>query len=305
MSDDTLWIRIVRAHPPTPTGFDAAVLERLARSPLPGPATVEAGGRERPVRGWSDPKLAEVLGRGRRATILTAPGLRADRLTGDELIWSFFCRQRDADAVRGLFVDLCRIVGADYGRAHLSAEGIRLNEEHYARHERTFHMGGLYWLNWFGPEEAERQGGLAAVRANPYARTEVFGKSLLVEVGAGPLDARTAAGRQRLLDATAALPPVRPEPEPRPETVGGVRGVRDPVDRSLWVNLHVADGRRLPASRITDIAAVAGHGEPPVSAVHVLFSGREAAAAHAAAFQALGVRVWYVDDETGRPSPVT
>ena len=247
---------------------------------------------------------------------MTGPGLRADRLTGDELVWSFYWRpdgDMPAAEISDLFVDLCRTLDAGYGRAHLVAEGTSLYDDHYARHERTFHASGLYWLNWFGPGELAHQGGMAAVRGIPHATTRAYGDALFVQVGAGPRDDKTPAGRQRLLDATAALPPVRHEPapdrqpqpaaQPQPERIDGQNGIRDPVDHSFWVNLHVAEGRRLSASRIADIAALAGRGGPPVSKVHVLFSIRDAARAHAAAFAALGVRVWYVDEATGRPSP--
>ncbi|WP_250002259.1 hypothetical protein [Actinoplanes sp. M2I2] len=308
MSEDVLWIRIVRDTGAEPSGPDEAVLARLARSPLPGPVTVEPAGRTRKVSGWSDPRLAAALRLGTPDTIMTGPGLRADRLAGDELIWSLYWRPEagiPAGEIADLFTDLCRALDADYGRAHLVAEGTSLHDDHYSQAGRTFRADGLYWLNWFGPGELARQGGMTALRANPYAETRAYDDALFVRVG-GPGDDKTAAGRQQLLDATAALPPVPPpaEPslEPEPARIDGVNGIRDPGDLSFWVNLHVPEGKRLPAARVAGIAALAGRGDPPVSKVHVLFSTPEAARAHAAAFGALGVRVWYVDDD-GRPSP--
>ena len=311
--DDHLWLWVNRDGADDPG--DAAVLSRLEAAGVPTPASVEATGtRATPVQGWDDPALARVLAQGRGSTEIRGEGIRVDRDLGDRLIWTVRLRLFEgtppATAIRDLFLGICTDLEATYGRGHLERHDRTLYDEHYGSRERTFYANGLYWLNWFGPGEAERQGGVAALAEVAGARATVVGAGVLLEVGDDYLDATTEAGRDRLLATTAALPALPgesgdalPEGEPVPDTVNGIRGIRYASDRSFWVNINLAPGRSLAASRVADLAALSGSGDPPISHVNVLFSERESAQGATAALEPLGVRAWYVDDETGRPLP--
>jgi hypothetical protein len=207
-------------------------------------------------------------------------------------------------------VDLVRLVSPTYARAHLDAAAQRLHEQHYQGNERSFYADGLFWLNFFGPDELERQGG-AAVADNPHARVEHVDGGLLLEVGDGHLDAATPEGEQRLLAATRALPPLGGDVDEEPEepvpadlvTIGGVRGFLDPVDHGFWVSKHLGGASTLDAETLRRLASLPGQGEPPIGQVHVLFSTREAAEANCAALAAAGAETWYDDPETGDPRP--
>lgn len=313
--DDHLWLWINRDHAgsaPSPQ-LDGMVLQRLAATPLPAPSEVEAtGGRASSVRGWDDPKLRKVLARGKGETTITAPGVRVDRMLGDRLVWSVRLRLPEDPAGAGwisaLFADLCVGLNATYGRGHLENNARTLYDEHYSAKERTFYASGLYWLNWFGPDELERQGGIGALAANPHARTQRMGAGLLIEVGDGYLDATTPAGIAALLAATLAMPPIGTEAANADTyvatTIAGQRGMFNTDDQSFWVNVHLDHGTHLSASRVAKIAALAGQGDPPVSKVNVLFSSDESAREEARTLLGLGVGVWYVDDETGARTPL-
>lgn len=94
-----------------------------------------------------------------------------------------------------------------------------------AVYNRTFLMPGLFWLNFFGPDEEKKQGGWQ-IEQNPYAtRIERFPNGLFIQVGESPESCLTPEGEQRLLDATKAMPPVPP-----PDTSGHEVEITDPVD---------------------------------------------------------------------------
>src|SRR6185436_5229588 len=115
------------------------------------------------VRGRGDAKLRNVLARGKGETTISAPGIRVHRMPGDRLVLSIRLRLPEdpqaADWIRALLPDLCAGLNVTYGRGHLENNARTLYDEHYDAHQRTFYASGLYWLNWFGPGELERQGG--------------------------------------------------------------------------------------------------------------------------------------------------
>ena len=288
------------------------VLERLASSFLPPPSTVEATGlRERAIDGWTDPALAEVLDREKESTSLAGDGLRVEILQGKSTTTlSILFRVPgpegpSAEEIRSLFADLCVLLDATYGRCHLQNRGRELHDAHYAAHPRTFYASGVYWLNFFGPDELARQGG-AALAENPHARATRVGHGLLLEVGNGPLDAATPEGERRLVEATAAMPPPAAADDDgtgggQPTTVNGVRGFFDHGDNSFCVTKHLQPGSQLDRRTVERLAGLRGQGDPPIEQVHVLFSDREAALANKDALDAAGVSTWYVADDTGEP----
>ncbi len=312
--DDHLWLWLNKdgAGSAPSADLDELVLQRLAAAPVPAPIEVEATGGRGAVRGWGDAKLRTVLARGKGETTITAPGIRVDRMLGDRLVWSIRLRLPEdpqaANWIRALFTDLCAGLNVTYGRGHLENNARALYDEHYDAQQRTFYASGLYWLNWFGPGELERQGGIDALAANPYAKTKRMGDGLLIEVGDSYLDATTPAGVEALLAATAALPPIGAETAGADAfvatTVAGQRGMFNTSDHSFWVNVHLDPGKHMSASRVATIAALVGQGDPPVSQVNVLFSSEESARAEARTLLKLGVGIWYVDDETGARTPL-
>lgn len=73
--------------------------------------------------------------------------------------------------------------------------------------DRTPNSPNLEWLQYYGPEEYEKQGG-ENILSNPHIRAEKLGEGLLIQVGASPEDAFTAEGEELLVKATKAMPPV-------------------------------------------------------------------------------------------------
>ena len=74
---------------------------------------------------------------------------------------------------------------------------------------RTSNISYLNWLQYFGAEELERQGGMEALESNPLLKTERIHDGLLIQVGESPYDAFTPEGEELLVKATRSLPPVR------------------------------------------------------------------------------------------------
>ena len=314
MTDDLvhIWINRDDAEIRGAEGF-RPVLERLDTSFLPRPTHLEGpGARPRPIEGYLDPEVGKALDRGGRSVMLTGERLWVDllQLRARTSLSLRFSPDVPAAELRQLVVDLVELVSPTYARAHLEAAAQRLHEQHYRGHERSFYTDGLYWLNYFGPDELERLGG-EALADNPQAVVERLGKGLLLEVGADPLEAATPEGEERLVAATGMLPTgeeAEAEDEEGPEaadlvTIGGVRGFLDPVDSGFWVSKHISGERELDASTLERLASLPGQGDPPVGRVHVLFSTQEAATANRTALEAVGAETWYVDPESGEPRP--
>ena len=314
MTDDLvhIWINRDDAEIRGAEGF-RPVLERLDTSFLPGPTRLEGpGARPRSIEGYLDPEVGKALDRGGRSVMLTGERLWVDllQLRARTSLSLRFSPDVPAAELRQLVVDLVELVSPTYARAHLEAAAQRLHEQHYRGHERSFYTDGLYWLNYFGPDELERLGG-EALAENPHAVVERLGKGLLLEVGADPLEAATPEGEERLVAATGMLPTgeeAEAEDEEGPEaadlvTIGGVRGFLDPVDNGFWVSKHISGERELDASTLERLASLPGQGDPPVGRVHVLFSTQEAATANRTALEAVGAETWYVDPESGEPRP--
>jgi hypothetical protein len=207
-----------------------------------------------------------------------------------------------ADEIRTLFVDLIQILKRPtYGVCRLGAHARALHQAAYAQARRTFYTSGLYWLNFFGPDEIERQGG-PALANNPIAKVEHLPQGLLIQVGDDPFYAATPEGENKLKQATAAMPSLRkeePPSEPTLITVNGVRGHLDD-DQNFWVAKHLAADAELDVKTISKLKRLVGKGSPPVKRVSVLFSRKETAEKNRATLAQEGIGVSYVDPETGQ-----
>jgi len=191
------------------------VLDRLAASTLP-PITL-LGAKGRPIKGYLDPAVLKDLGKKKTSEKYTNPAPALELAVAqlpDRTAISLFVPNSvapPAEELSQLFRDLIAIVSPTYARLAPLAASRALYDEVYALQRRTFYASGLYWLNFFGPKEEAKQGG-AALAQNPFARVERLPQGLLMQVGEGPLDMLTPEGRQRLIQATAAMPPHRPVP---------------------------------------------------------------------------------------------
>lgn len=107
------------------------------------------------------------------------------------------------------FLVLCHMMKAGYGTAGLLNHNKRMYDLYYSGAPRTSKISGLKWLQYLGPDEAEKQGGAEALLQNPYAVTEQLGEGVLIRVGDTPWYCATPEGEAQLLKATAAMPPVK------------------------------------------------------------------------------------------------
>ena len=207
-----------------------------------------------------------------------------------------------AAEIRNMFVDLIQIPGSPaYGVCRLAAHARALHQAAYAQDRRTFYTSGLYWLNFFGPEEIERQGG-AALANNPVAKVEHLTPGILIQVGDDAFQAATLEGENKLKQATAAMPSLTKEEEPSPVnliTVGEVRGFLDD-DQNFWISKHLNADAELDSKSITKFKGLVGKGKPSIKRVNVLFSRKETAEKNRAQLAQAGIGVWYVDPQTGQ-----
>jgi hypothetical protein len=311
LTNDRIWMCINRSDTTIrgSAGF-RPVLERLDRSFLPHPTSMEARGKERKVTGYLDQVVLTALDRTQWVKLL-GDGIKVDAIEMRQrtTLSVRFLPGPPAAEIRALFVDLVDYIQATYACCRLDAHGSSVHHRFYRDHPRTFYADGLYWLNYFGPDEQARQGG-PALADNPHAHVERRAHGLLLEVGDDPLEASTPAGEQRLRAATAAMPPLpgiekeNVEPDSTPAeliTVGGQRGFLDPVDHGFWVTKHVVADATLDRRTIKRLQGLRGQGDPPIQQVHVLFSLEPAARRNKAALEVAGVKAWFVSLETGTP----
>lgn len=88
--------------------------------------------------------------------------------------------------------------------------------ENFEFQDRTPVSPNLEWLQYYGPQEYQRQGG-DAMLANPYIQAKRLGEGVLIQVGASPEVAFTSEGRELLVNATRAMPSLRESDEESPE----------------------------------------------------------------------------------------
>lgn len=305
------------------------VLDRLAHSFLPKPVVLETtGARDTTIDGWNDLKILKAVEKGKPSIGLKAPGLQSTfGLTPKRVSMTLmFGAEPSAEDVRALFVDLCEITSPSYARCALHNHARALHEAHYSVSPRTFYASGLFWLNFFGPEEEARQGG-SALATNPHASVRRLPNGLLVEVGRSAHDGLTGAGEAQLRAATAAMPPLPPDststeshpqgptetgaetprgpiegaPGPAPIIqISGIRGFFDPDERGFWISKHVDPPRKLERPFLRSLAALPGKGSPSIERVHVLFSTEAAARLNKEALDSVGAGSWYVSTHDGK-----
>jgi hypothetical protein len=109
-----------------------------------------------------------------------------------------------------LFIKLLELItDCSVANCYFEKEMRKIIFTHFDYNHRTFYSPMLFWLQYFGKEELERQGGMEALESNPLLKTERIHDGLLIEVGESPYDAFTPEGEELLVRATRSLPPVR------------------------------------------------------------------------------------------------
>lgn len=292
------------------SGF-RSFLERLQNSFLPHPAELVATDKTgRAISGYLDEAVLKALDKKKHFVELLnkSEKLNVTLAQPPNRSWlgihipAALAMKVPAGEIRKMFVDLIQIPESPaYGVCRLAAHGRALHQAAYAQDRRTFYTSGLYWLNFFGPDEIERQGG-AALANNPVAKVEHLPQGILIQVGNNAFQAATPEGENKLKEATAAMPSLRQEEEPAPVkliSVGGVKGFLDD-SQNFWIAQHLNADADLDAKTIAKFKGLVGKGKPPIKRVNVLFSRKETAEQNRDKLAQAGIGVYYVDPETGQ-----
>jgi len=292
------------------------ILELLEKSFLPRPTELEVTDkRNRPTSGYLDQSVLQALDRKKhfvelinRDSGLTVRVSQApDNSSVGIHIQATLAATIPAGDLRKLFIDLIAAFGSPtYGVCRLAAHGRALHQAAYAQARRTFYASGLYWLNFFGPDEIARQGG-KALADNPVAVVNQLPQGLLIQVGDDPFRVATPSGEQKLKEATAAMPPLGKDEAKKDEatakreliTIAGVRGFFDP-GQVFWVPKHVDASAKLDEKTIAKLKRLLGKGDPSVKQINVLFSRKETALLNRTQLAEAGLQSWYVDPESGQ-----
>lgn len=197
-----------------------AVMRVLEQSFLPKPSLLEATDMsEKAIDGFLNEKVQKAINRKKFVVMLSNQKLGLKVLVNQKIRRGFtfisayintnFISQYSVEKYFHLFHDINKHFPSDYAMVHLEEHQKVLIDEVYCS-TRTFLSNGLYWLNFFGNDELEKQGGAEAIMANPYiTKAERFDNGLFVQVGESPFDCLTPEGEQQLVNATKALPPVK------------------------------------------------------------------------------------------------
>lgn len=319
MADESLYIWLNR-NDETVRNFASyrRFFECLRASFLPAPARLTVGNRKpTDISGYDAPALMKALDRAKDNLTLSSADESLKTLLWplkDRTAISIYFNPGTTEQNRTLFVDLAESIEPTYGRCHFYAAMKELNATHYSR-SRTFYASGLYWLNFFGPDEEARQGGPALER-NPFVRAQRFPHGLLLEVCESPWEAITPEGVQRLIQATESMPPLPEQAaEPKPPApqaqrfripaeqlkIAGFSGFYDRMTRVFWITENLVPPSILDRTTQEGIHRIRDSKEPAVSGVRVLFSTREAAELNKDLLQGLEAEAWYVSAVTGKP----
>lgn len=274
--------------------------ECLRRSFLPPPSALAIGNRKPSrISDYDAPSLVKALDKAQDNVTITS----ADDVL-KILLWpldnrtaiSLYLNPATPEQNRELFLQLSEAIRPTYGRCHLYSAMTLLEQEHY-KATRTFYTDGLFWLNIFGPEEEQRQGG-QALENNPFTQVERLSYGLVLQVCDSPEEASTPEGVQRLVQATNSMPQL-PGKTPIVATPG-VPGFFDPATATYWITKNIVPAKSLDSQSIQAIRLVLESTNPPVAKVHVLFSMRQAAELNKSKLQDFA-ESWYVSAETGQP----
>ena len=293
------------------SGF-SPVLERLQNSFLPPPTELAATDKpERAISSYLDDAVLKALDRKKHVVELINKAEKVKVIFSQPSDRSWFgiympatlAMQIPADEIRELFVDLIQLLKTPtYAVCQLGAHAGALHRAAYAQAPRTFYADGLFWLNFFGPDEIERQGG-ADLANNPIAKVERLPQGILIQVGDDPFQAATPDGENKLKKATAAMPPLHKEEQPTPAvdliTVGGVRGELN-EEGVFRIAKHLDANAEVDTKTIAKFKGLVGKGKPPIKRVNVLFSRKETADKNRAKLTQAGIGVYFIDPETGQ-----
>ena len=192
------------------------ILQRLSQSFLPAPVTLEAvGARDTATTSWTDAKVLSAVQKQKESIGFKAPGIQAAfSLTASRVSMTLMFRVGASPTdICTLFLDLCALASPTYARCALNNHGQTLYDNHYSHQRRTFYASGLYWLNFFGPDEQARQGGTALANV-AHATVTTMSDGLFIQVGDSALHALTEAGHAQLLAATNSMPPLSASADP-------------------------------------------------------------------------------------------
>jgi hypothetical protein len=146
-------------------------------------------------------------------------------------------KKTPANSVRELFLSIIGILSPDYAYTHAMPYANALSNDHYTSSFRTINASGLYWLNFFGPDEEKAQGG-PTLADNPFATATRLPQGLLLQVCDSPIEATTPEGIERLVAATRAMPQLKQDEEDGDGElidVGGITVAYSPSARRLVV----------------------------------------------------------------------
>jgi hypothetical protein len=201
--------------------------------------------------------------------------------------------------IRTVFVDLINILNPTYARVHMEPQGQILHREHYSTVYRTFHAAGLYWLNFFGPDEEKAQGG-PALADNPFATSTRLPQGLLLQVCDSPIEATTPEGIERLVAATRAMPQLKQDEEDGDGElidVGGITVAYSPSARRLVVPmLSRTIGKPIGEAEAKAIAELPQVSGLEVEQITVDFLTKEIATSNRAVLARHGVISRYWDE---------
>jgi hypothetical protein len=294
----------------------------LSSPALPRPTQLQVGNlKPREIQGYDSGPLVKALDRDDiNVTLSSADG------AFKTLIWplknrtaiSIYLPPISPDDAHSLFVRIAETVNPTYARCHFYSAMNDLEAAHYKRY-RTFYASGLYWLNFFGPEEEAGQGG-PSLAHNPFAEVRRLPSGLFLQVCSSPTEAASPEGVRRLVQATSAMPPLPGQAQEPPAqttplaeqvpllteelTLAGQHGFYDKATESFWITKNLVPATSLSAKAIAQLSAIRQSANPKITRVNVLFSLKEAAEINKSALDATGAGTWFVSADTGMPEKI-
>lgn len=190
------------------------ILVELSKSFLPQPDIISCLGKpDYPISGILDDKVLQAV-RNEKVVILTRQDdtlnitfQPVNRLNLVISVHEDFIESTLPDTIVSLFKKIIHIRTPLTARCCFYSLSRAILDKHYASNPRTPQVPGLDWLQYFGSDQLNKQGG-NSVMENPYIHAEKIDSGLLVQVGESPFDAYTSDGEALLVKATNAMPPV-------------------------------------------------------------------------------------------------
>lgn len=189
--------------------FILTLCDELLPPPISSSVTQTKGTIERTITSYLDRETLKAFRRNKYGieydSGMEKPGIRISKIDGGGLISIPLVNKDEYHLTKKIAL---RLVEGMVLKG-MSVAPVKFTEfkQQYKANRRTVDYPGLYWLQFYGAEEFKKQGG-TVILDNPYIDAMLIKDGIFIQVGESPYEVHTPEGKERMIKANKAMPPV-------------------------------------------------------------------------------------------------